>query len=166
MSGRRQGRHRQRVSLMDRAVAIKRLQKELLDLSRDPPAHCSAGPVEDDMFDWQGIIMGPSDTPYEGGVFFLKMLFPWDYPFSPPKLRFSTRIYHPNIDKHGNVCVNLLNAEWSPVMTASKILLTVSSLLCEPVLQDMLVPKIAKVYIKNREKYNFIARALTEKYAM
>ncbi|KAI4458007.1 ubiquitin-conjugating enzyme e2 [Holotrichia oblita] len=96
------------------------LFQELQDLGRDPPAQCSAGPVGDDLFHWQATIMGPPDSPYQGGVFFLTIHFPTDYPFKPPKVAFTTRIYHPNINSNGSICLDILRSQWSPALTISK----------------------------------------------
>uniref|UniRef100_A0AAY4BIW2 E2 ubiquitin-conjugating enzyme n=1 Tax=Denticeps clupeoides TaxID=299321 RepID=A0AAY4BIW2_9TELE len=101
-------------------MALKRIQKELHDLQRDPPAQCSAGPVGEDLFHWQATIMGPSDSPYQGGVFFLTIHFPTDYPFKPPKVAFTTKIYHPNINSNGSICLDILRSQWSPALTVSK----------------------------------------------
>uniref|UniRef100_A0AAZ1Y2Q6 E2 ubiquitin-conjugating enzyme n=1 Tax=Oreochromis aureus TaxID=47969 RepID=A0AAZ1Y2Q6_OREAU len=101
-------------------MALKRIQKELNDLQRDPPASCSAGPVGEDMFHWQATITGPNDSPYHGGVFFLSVHFPTDYPFKPPKVAFTTKIYHPNINSNGSICLDILRSQWSPALTVSK----------------------------------------------
>lgn len=60
------------------------------------------------------------DSPYQGGVFFLTIHFPTDYPFKPPKVAFTTRIYHPNINSNGSICLDILRAQWSPALTISK----------------------------------------------
>ncbi|XP_066891654.1 LOW QUALITY PROTEIN: ubiquitin-conjugating enzyme E2 D3 [Kogia breviceps] len=141
-------------------------RRELSDLARDPPAQCSAGPVGDDMFHWQATIMGPNDSPYQGGVFFLTIHFPTDYPFKPPKVAFTTRIYHPNINSNGSICLDILRSQWSPALTISKVLLSICSLLCDPNPDDPLVPEIARIYKTDRDKYNRISREWTQKYAM
>lgn len=64
--------------------------------------------------------MGPGDSPYSGGVFFLAIHFPTDYPFKPPKVNFTTRIYHPNINSNGSICLDILRDQWSPALTISK----------------------------------------------
>ncbi|XP_005549761.1 ubiquitin-conjugating enzyme E2 D4 isoform X1 [Macaca nemestrina] len=145
--------------------AIRRT-RELTDLQRDPPAQCSAGPVGDDLFHWQATIMGPNDSPYQGGVFFLTIHFPTDYPFKPPKVAFTTKIYHPNINSNGSICLDILRSQWSPALTVSKVLLSICSLLCDPNPDDPLVPEIAHTYKADREKYNRLAREWTQKYAI
>jgi len=126
-------------------MALKRINKELQDLGKDPPANCSAGPVGEDLFHWQATIMGPDDSPYAGGVFFLNIHFPADYPFKPPKVNFTTRIYHCNINSNGGICLDILKDQWSPALTISKVLLSVCSLLTDPNPDDPLVPEIAQV---------------------
>lgn len=154
------------ITQIQQDMALKRIKKELEDLKRDPPAQCSAGPVGDDLFHWQATIMGPPDSSYQGGVFFLTIHFPTDYPFKPPKVAFTTRIYHPNINSNGSICLDILRSQWSPALTISKVLLSICSLLCDPNPDDPLVPEIARIYKNDREKYNELAREWTRKYAM
>ncbi|XP_055877704.1 ubiquitin-conjugating enzyme E2-17 kDa-like isoform X1 [Biomphalaria glabrata] len=139
--------------------------QELLDLGRDPPCNCSAGPVGDDIFQWQATILGPADSPYQGGVFFLTITFPSDYPFKPPKVAFSTKIYHPNINSNGSICLDILRSQWSPALTISKVLLSICSLLTDPNPDDPLVPEIARMFKTNRTEYNRLAKEWTAKYA-
>merc|ERR1711885_85713 len=89
---------------------------------------------------------GPDDSPYVGGIFFLNIHFPTDYPFKPPKINFTTRIYHPNINSNGAICLDILKDQWSPALTISKVLLSICSLLTDPNPDDPLVPEIAHIY--------------------
>merc|ERR1711967_208211 len=146
-------------------MALKRINKELTDLGRDPPSSCSAGPIGEDLFHWQATIMGPPDSPFSGGVFFLNIHFPTDYPFKPPKVNFTTRIYHPNINSNGSICLDILKDQWSPALTISKVLLSISSLLTDANPDDPLVPEIAHIYLKDRAKHDQTAREWVQKYA-
>lgn len=124
------------------------------------------GPVEEDMFHWQATIMGPPDSPYAGGVFLVTIHFPPDYPFKPPKVAFRTKVFHPNINSSGSICLDILKEQWSPALTISKVLLSICSLLTDPNPDDPLVPEIAHMYKTDRTKYESTARSWTQKYAM
>lgn len=146
-------------------MATKRIQRELQELKSDPPSNCSAGPEGDDIYNWKATIMGPPDSPYQGGVFFLNIKFPVDYPFKSPKINFITKVFHPNISPEGSICLDILKDAWSPALTISKVLLSISSLLTDPNPNDPLVSDIAKMYLNNRELYNKNAAEWTRKYA-
>ena len=146
-------------------ASAKRIQKELENLNTDPPANCSAGPEGDDIYHWTATIMGPVDTPYHGGVFYLNITFPNNYPFKPPKVAFVTKIYHPNINSNGGICLDILKENWSPALTISKVLISICSLLDDPNPDDPLVPYIAEIYRNNIEQYKKNAKEWTLKYA-
>ncbi|EPR77832.1 Ubiquitin-conjugating enzyme E2 [Spraguea lophii 42_110] len=142
-----------------------RISKELRDMTLDPPAGCSAGPVSEDEYDrWEATIIGPPGTPYQDGIFQLEIILPANYPFHPPKVTFKTRIYHCNI-KDGQICLDILKNEWSPALTVGKVLLSISSLLHDANPKDPLDAEAADLYIKNREEYNRKARNWTKRYA-
>ncbi|XP_042514663.1 ubiquitin-conjugating enzyme E2 11-like [Macadamia integrifolia] len=153
------------VSYSPPSFTRKRLQKELEKITRDPPSHCSGGLVRNDIFKWQGAILGPVDTPFEGGVFFLSVCFPRDYPHKPPKIKFLTKVYHPNIDAKGNIHVDILKECWTPALTIDKVLLSLCSLLTDPNASGFL-NSIAGLYSNERTLYTEKARAWTKKYAM
>ena len=148
-------------------MSAQRIRKELKLLreeSKSMPG-CSAGPVDDDLSTWQGIIVGPEGTPYVGGVFKLEIIFPSDYPYKAPKVTFTTPIYHCNINRAGNICLDILKDKWSPVLTIGKVLLSICSLLSDPNPDDPLAPEIAEVFKNNRTKHDETAAAYTARYA-
>lgn len=145
--------------------SAKRIQKELAEISLDPPCNCSAGPKGDNIYEWVSTIMGPSGSPYQTGVFFLDIHFPADYPFKPPKVTFRTRIYHCNINSNGQICLDILKDQWSPALTVSKVLLSVCSLLTDPNPADPLVGSIAQQLLTDKEQHNKTASEWTRRYA-
>lgn len=146
-------------------MALRRINKEIIDLKGDPPSNCSAGPVGNDIYQWEAVIMGPEDSPYTGGVFKLRIQFPVDYPFKPPHIQFLTKIYHPNINSAGMICLDILKGQWSPALTISKVLLSICSLLTDPNPKDPFVPEIAHMYMEKRDEYETEAKRWTLMYA-
>jgi ubiquitin-conjugating enzyme E2 D/E len=144
---------------------IKRLNKELAELKKNGIPNISAGPSSDNIFEWVAIIEGPIGTPYEGGIFNLNISIPTNYPFKPPIVIFTTKIYHPNINSTGSICLDILKNQWSPALTISKILLSICSLLSDPNPNDPLVPDIANILKNDPDLYNKYAREWTLLYA-
>ena len=146
--------------------ALKRIKKELDEINKNPLPGISASPINNnDLFHWEAAIMGPFDSPYEGGVFFLNIHFPNDYSSKPPKCFFTTRIYHPNINSCGAIALNILEDQWSPGLTIGKVLLSIQSFLIDPNPVGCLVPEIGNMYLEDRKRFDEIAREWTKKYA-
>jgi ubiquitin-conjugating enzyme E2 D/E len=120
---------------------------------------------EADFFTWDAMIFGPADSPFQGGVFHLTIRFPSDYPFKPPIITFKTKIYHPNINAAGGICLDILKQQWSPALTISKVLLSILSLLTDANPNDPLVPEIANLYKSDKVAYEAKARTWTQMYA-
>lgn len=100
------------------------------------------------------IIKGPKDSPYENGLFLLIIELTDNYPFSPPHIKFGSKILHPNISKDGKICVDIFGNKWSAALTISKVLLSLSSLLVDPNPDSPLNSDIAEIYKDNRIQYN------------
>lgn len=151
---------------MSSPLLVRRLNQEITELQSNPVTNCSAGPAKSDITHWKATIFGPEGTPYHGGVFNLDVKFPSDYPFKPPKIYFTTPIYHCNINRQGGICLDILkDSGWSPALTISKVLLSICSLLADPNPKDPLVHEIADLLVHNKDVHDANAREYTLKYA-
>lgn len=147
-------------------MSAKRILREFSELQKEPVPGCSAGPIEDtNIYHWSGAIIGPEGSPYSGGFFQVDIHFPTDYPFKPPKITFKTKIFHPNINAQGGICLDILKDQWSPALTVTKVLLSISSLLTDANPNDPLVPEIAHMYTTNRAEFDRVAREWTLRFA-
>lgn len=131
----------------------------------EEPLLLGFAPVEDDLYNLVGAILGPSGTPYEGGVFYVRVRYPEEYPMQPPSFCFLTKIYHPNIDDRGKVCLDILGTQWSPALTLPLVLVSILSILSDPDCDDPVVGEVAEVYRTDRHIYEEKARLYTLKYA-
>jgi ubiquitin-protein ligase len=146
-------------------AGFDRLNKEYRDIITEPPLGITAGPKKGNNYEWDATLIGPAGTPYEGGIFKLKILIKKSYPFEAPKITFVTPIYHCNVSSSGDICLDILKDQWSPALTLAKVLLSISSLLDEANPLDPLRPDIAQLFKSNKVEHDIKARAFTEKYA-
>jgi len=125
----------------------------------------SATPYEDNLRYFNVAIAGPDGTPYQQGVFKLELFLPADYPMAPPKVRFLTKIYHPNVDKLGRICLNILKDKWSPALQIRTVLLSIQGLLSAPNPDDPLDNTVAEVWKSDEAQAMRTAQEWTELYA-
>lgn len=132
----------------------------------EPAPGISAQPQEDNLRHFSVMIRGPQDSPFEGGVFELELFLPEEYPMAPPKVRFLTKIYHPNIDTLGRICLDILKDKWSPALQIRTVLLSIQALLSAPNPDDPLSEKIAKAWRDNEVEALKTAKEWTQQYAI
>jgi len=143
----------------------RRIIKETQRLIAEPVAGISATPYADNLRYFAVAIEGPSETPYENGIFQLELFLPSDYPMTPPKVRFLTKIYHPNVDKLGRICLDILKDKWSPALQIRTVLLSIQALMSAPNPDDPLDTGVAEVWKKNEAKAIQTAREFTQNFA-
>ena len=135
------------------STAERRLLKDLKKLEQESQSMQSQGitatPEEDSLYRWRAVIFGPDETEWEGGVFRLVLEFTEDYPNKPPKVKFLTKMFHPNIYNDGSICLDILQNMWSPVYDISSILTSVQSLLCDPNTKSPANNEAAELFSKN-----------------
>lgn len=139
------------------STAERRLLKDLKKLEQESQSMQSQGitatPEEDSLYRWRAVIFGPDETEWEGGVFRLVLEFTEDYPNKPPKVKFLTKMFHPNIYNDGSICLDILQNMWSPVYDISSILTSVQSLLCDPNTKSPANNEAAELFSKNYKEY-------------
>lgn len=144
----------------------KRIIKETERLVQDPVPGIQATPHEDNLRYFEVVLDGPTETPFENGRFSLELYLPDNYPMEPPKVRFLTRIYHPNIDKLGRICLDILKAKWSPAFQIRTVLLSIQALLSAPNPDDPLANDVAQHWKENEASAIQQAREWTHKFAV
>ncbi|PIN06116.1 Ubiquitin-protein ligase [Handroanthus impetiginosus] len=144
---------------VDTQSVLKRLQSELMALMMGGDSEISAFPEEDNIFCWKGTITGSKDTVFEGTEYKLSLSFPSDYPYKPPKVKFETACFHPNVDVYGNICLDILQDKWSSAYDVRTILLSIQSLLGEPNISSPLNNQAASLW-GNQEEYRKMVEKL------
>eukprot|EP01066_Platyproteum_vivax_P010636 Platyproteum_vivax@DN4784_c0_g1_i1.p1 len=142
--------------------ARRRLIRDFKKLQSDPPSGVSGSPTNNDIMRWDAVIFGPEDTPWDGGTFKLEMEFSEEYPNKPPKVRFTTKMFHPNIYQDGQICLDILQNQWSPIYDVSAILTSIQSLLCDPNPNSPANQEAARLYADNRREYNRRVQQIVE----
>ncbi|KAK2077563.1 Ubiquitin-conjugating enzyme E2 36 [Prototheca wickerhamii] len=131
----------------------------------EPVPGISASPSEENLRYFNVIILGPDSSPYQGGVFKLELFLPEDYPMAAPKVRFLTKIYHPNVDKLGRICLDILKDKWSPALQIRTVLLSIQALMSAPNPDDPLDEAVARHWKSDESRAMNTARAWTAQYA-
>jgi len=145
---------------------LRRIQKEISDCQKDKLTRITLIPIDNSPFHLLGAFDGPSGTPYEGGRYEVDIVVPESYPFQPVKMKFVTKVYHPNISSaSGAICLDILKDAWSPVLTLKSTLISLQSLLCDPQPNDPQDAEVAKHYLTSRASFEQTARHWAQAYA-
>ncbi|KAK9811384.1 hypothetical protein WJX72_002972 [[Myrmecia] bisecta] len=144
--------------------ASLRLLSDLKAISQSPPEGCSASPTsEENLMVWTATIFGPDDSPWEGGIFSLRIIFSENYPDKPPKVRFTSEMFHPNVYSDGTLCMDIIQDQWSPCHNICTILTSVQSLLTDPNCASPANPDAAQLFQNSRGEYNKRVRRIAQR---
>lgn len=136
------------------ASTLRSLSHRFNPLQSDPPNGVSAAPTKDDIMKWTAVMFGPEGTIWEGGTFQLEVTFTEEFPTKPPHVRFLNPMFHPNIYANGEICLDILQNQWSPIYDIAAILTSIQSLLCDPNPNSPANSEAARLWNENRREYN------------
>ncbi|KAJ6476088.1 ubiquitin-conjugating enzyme/RWD-like protein [Mycena sanguinolenta] len=146
---------------------LRRVNKEIADCKNDKTSGIRIDLIDSSPFHLKGSFPGPEDTPYQGGLFEVDIVIPDSYPFAPVKMKFITKVYHPNVSSaSGAICLDILKDAWSPVLTLKSTLISLQSLLCSPEPNDPQDAEVAKHYTTSKRSFEETASYWTRTYAM
>eukprot|EP00798_Chlamydomonas_sp_ICE-L_P015782 gene15782-21905_t len=147
-------------------VDLSRIQKELREIEKDKESGVKVTIKDNNLQKLTGYVPGPKDTPYEGGLYQVDIDLEDSYPFMPPKMRFVTRVWHPNISSaSGAICLDILKDQWSPALTLKTALLSLQALLSSPQPDDPQDAVVAKQYLSEIETFKKTAKYWTDAFA-
>jgi ubiquitin-conjugating enzyme (huntingtin interacting protein 2) len=145
---------------------LGRIQKELREIEKDTASGVTVQMKDNNLQRLTGYVPGPKDTPYEGGLFVVDIDMDNQYPFVPPKMRFVTKVWHPNVSsQNGAICLDILKDQWSPALTLKTALLSLQALLSSPEPDDPQDAVVAKQYISDRQTFRNTAKYWTDAFA-
>ena len=144
------------------STAERRLIRDLKKMETESSEGISATPEGDSLFRWNAVIFGPGETIWDGGIFHLILEFTEEYPNKPPKVKFLTKMFHPNIYNDGSICLDILQNMWSPVYDISSILTSIQSLLCDPNPLSPANNEAAELFAKNPKEYEQRVKEIVE----
>ena len=141
----------------------KRLTNEFKSLTTSPVCNSTVS-QEDSLYKWKIVLPGPKGSAYEDGSFTLSFVFPDNYPFKCPDVKFVTPMYHPNVKKDtGEICMDVFANSWAPTQKVSDIIQKLASLLVSPSTDSPLEAEIAELYIKDHKKWEKNVRDFVKK---
>jgi ubiquitin-conjugating enzyme E2 S len=143
----------------------RELLRELHDLIAKPCEGIRVLINEQNLSDVTAEIDGPSGTPYDGGLFRMKLSLGAEFPSAPPKGFFLTKIFHPNVSKSGEICVNVLKKDWKPELGLRHVLVVIRCLLIEPYPESALNEEAGKLLLEDYDEYAKHARLMTSLHA-
>jgi len=146
-------------------MAQRRLQRELEELSNSPLDWATCSPVDNNLFLWDCVIQGPQDTPYAGGRFHMVLKVPNEYPFKPPDVNITTKVFHPNVNKDGDICARVLGENWSPQIKLKEVLLIIRQMFAEPSIESPLDEEAAQLFRTDRDAFNERVRDTVNRFA-
>jgi ubiquitin-conjugating enzyme E2 D/E len=145
----------------------KRLEREFHNLRKNPNDSYRVELRHGDIFEWLGSLKGLKNSPYEGGTFNFHLQFTCDYPEKPPTLKFTTKIYHPNVNgRTGAVGWNMLGKNWHHNNTMEKVMMSLRALLGHPELQSTADNGMAIEFAYQRKRFVEHAKEWTQRCAM